>query len=124
LSATGASFRSGTSSGRSPRATRSSGAGRFLVEAAFDLLAVLAALNRLYFTRFQLKRMRKLIGRMPLAPPDLADRLERLFDLEDEEAANELERLVEETQALVAAELPDLELRLRQPVGTRRLPWG
>ena len=68
--------------------------------------------------------MRKLIGRMPLAPPDLADRLERLFDLEDEEAANELERLVEETQALVAAELPDLELRLRQPVGTRRLPWG
>jgi len=66
--------------------------------------------------------MRKLVGRMRLAPPDLADRLERLFDLE--EAGQELERLVAETQALVAAELPDLELQLRQPVGARREPWG
>ena len=95
-----------------------------LVEAAFDLLAVLAALNRLYFTRFQLKRMRKLVGRMRLAPPDLADRIERLFELEDEEAAHALERLVEETQALVAAELPDLELPLRRPIGARREPWS
>jgi hypothetical protein len=93
-----------------------------LVNAAFDLLAVLAALNRLYFTRFQLKRMRKLVGRMSLAPPDLANRLERLFESED--AAHELERLVAETQALVAAELPDLELPLRQPVGARREPWS
>jgi hypothetical protein len=93
-----------------------------LVDAAFDLLAVLAALNRLYFTRFQLKRMRKLVGRMRLAPPDLANRLERLFESED--AAHELERLVAETQALVAAELPDLELRLRQPIGARREPWS
>jgi predicted nucleotidyltransferase len=97
---------------------------QILVESAFDLLAVLAALNRLYFTRFQLKRMRKLAGRMRLAPPDLADRIERLFDLDDEEAAHELERLVAETQALVAAELPDLELPLRQPVGARRWPWN
>jgi predicted nucleotidyltransferase len=95
---------------------------QILVEAAFDLLAVLAALNRLYFTRFQLKRMRKLVGRMRLAPPDLANRLERLFESED--AAHELERLVAETQALVAAELPDLELRLRQPIGARREPWS
>lgn len=93
-----------------------------LVNAAFDLLAVLAALNRLYFTRFQLKRMRKLVGRMRLAPSDLADRLERLV-ADGEGAVPELERLVAETQALVTAELPDLELRLRQPVGARREPW-
>jgi predicted nucleotidyltransferase len=93
-----------------------------LVNAAFDLLAVLAALNRLYFTRFQLKRMRKLVGRMRLTPPDLADRLERLV-ADAEGAVHELERLVAETQALVVAELPDLELRLRQPVGARREPW-
>jgi predicted nucleotidyltransferase len=93
-----------------------------LVNAAFDLLAVLAALNRLYFTRFQLKRMRKLVGRMRLAPPDLADRLERLV-ADGEGAVRELERLIAETQALVVAELPDLELRLRQPVGARREPW-
>jgi predicted nucleotidyltransferase len=96
---------------------------QILVEAAFDLLAVLAALNRLFFTRFQLKRMRKLVGRMHLAPPDLAGRIERLFDLGDAEAASELERLVAETQALVAAELPDLDLPLRQPIGARREPW-
>jgi predicted nucleotidyltransferase len=95
-----------------------------LVNAAFDLLAVLAALNRLYFTRFQLKRMRKLVARMRLAPPDLADRLERLFELDGEGAARELERLVAETQALVVGELPDLELRLRQPVGAHREPWA
>jgi len=93
-----------------------------LVNAAFDLLAVLAALNRLYFTRFQLKRMRKLVGRMRLAPPDLADRLERLV-ADGEGAVRELERLIAETEALVVAELPDLELRLRQPVGARREPW-
>ena len=61
---------------------------------------------------------------MSLAPPDLADRLEGLFELDGEEAACALERLVEETQALVAAELPDLELRLRRPVGDRREPWS
>jgi len=93
-----------------------------LVNAAFDLLAVLAALNRLYFTRFQLKRMRKLVGRMRLAPPDLADRLERLV-ADGEGAVRELDRLIAETQALVVTELPDLELRLRQPVGARREPW-
>jgi hypothetical protein len=97
---------------------------QIVVEASFDLLAVLAALNRLYFTRFQLKRMRKLVGRMRLAPPDLADRIERLLELDGEAAAHELERLVAETQALVAAELPDLDLRLRQPIGARREPWA
>jgi predicted nucleotidyltransferase len=97
---------------------------QIVVEAAFDLLAVLAALNRLYFTRFQLKRMRTLVGRMRLAPPDLANRIERLLELDGEGAAHELERLVAETRALVAAELPDLELRLRLPVGARREPWS
>jgi predicted nucleotidyltransferase len=92
-----------------------------LVEAALDLVAVLGALNRLYVApRFELKRLRKLTGRMTIAPHDLADRLERLFELEVEEAAEELEQLVGETQALVEAELPDLELPpLRRPLGSR-----
>ena len=96
-----------------------------LVDAAFDLLAVLAALNSLYFTRFHLKRMRKLVGRMVLAPPDLADRIERLLELDGEAAAHELECLVAETQALVSAHLPDLELPpLRRPLGARQEPWA
>jgi Nucleotidyltransferase domain len=97
-----------------------------LVQAALDLVAVLGALNRLYVAPgFELKRLRKLTARMTIAPPDLADRLERLFALESEEEAQELERLVEETQALVKAELPDLELPpLRRPLGARPVPWG
>lgn len=95
-----------------------------LLEAAFNLLGVLASLNRLYFARFELKRMRALIAKMELAPPRLADRLESLFRLEPEPAAAELGCLVEETRALVATELPDLELPLRFPPGTRQQPWS
>jgi predicted nucleotidyltransferase len=95
-----------------------------LLDAAFNLLAVLAALNRLYVTRFELKRMRLLIAKMALAPPQLADRLESLFRLEPEAAADELGRLINETRALVAAELPRLELPLPHPPCTRQQPWS
>jgi hypothetical protein len=94
-----------------------------LVDSAFKLLGVLAGLNRLYFTRFELKRMRALVAQMELAPPDLADRLESLFRLERGAAAAELGRLVEETRDLVVAEFPDLELPLRLPPGTKQVPW-
>jgi predicted nucleotidyltransferase len=94
-----------------------------LLEAAFNLLAVLAGLNRLYFSRFELKRMRALIAKMELAPPDLADRLELLFRLEPEPAATELGRLVEQTRALVARELPDLQLPLPFAPGQRQKAW-
>jgi predicted nucleotidyltransferase len=95
-----------------------------LLDAAFNLLAVLAGLNRLYFTRFELKRTRALIAKMALAPHQLADRLESLFRLESEAAAYELGRLIDETRALVAAELPDLELPIPFPPGTRQQPWS
>jgi predicted nucleotidyltransferase len=94
-----------------------------LLEAAFNLLAVLAGLNRLYFRRAELKRMRSLTGKMELAPPNLADRLESLFRLEPEPAAAELGRLVEETRALVARDFPDLELPLQFSPGQRQKPW-
>jgi Nucleotidyltransferase domain len=95
-----------------------------LLDAAFNLLAVLAALNRLYFTRFELKRTRTLIARMALAPPHLADRLESLCRLEPDAAADQLGRLINETRALVMAELPDLQLPLPFPPGTRQQPWS
>jgi predicted nucleotidyltransferase len=94
-----------------------------LLEAAFNLLAVLAGLNRLYFARSELKRMRALIARMELAPPRLGDRLESLFRLPPTQAAAELGRLVEETRALVTRDFPDLELSLRFPPGRRQTPW-
>lgn len=94
-----------------------------LLEASYNLLAVLAGLNRIYFSRFELKDTRKLIGRMNLAPPNLANRLESLFELSPDRAGVGLEGLVDETRALVAAEFPDVDLALPFPPGTRRLPW-
>lgn len=94
-----------------------------LLEASFNILAVLAGLNRIYFSRFELKGLRRLISRMQLSPPDLADRLESLFRLEPKQAAAELERLVDETRALVAAELADVDLALRFPPGARQRSW-
>ncbi|HEV8655407.1 MAG TPA: nucleotidyltransferase domain-containing protein [Candidatus Limnocylindria bacterium] len=95
-----------------------------LLEGAFNLLGVLAGLNRLYFTRFQLKGTRAYIAKMTLAPARLAERLESLFRLDPESAAAELGRLVEETGALVAAELPEFDAGLRFPQGTQRQPWS
>ena len=94
-----------------------------LLEGAFNLLGVLAALNRVYYARFELKRLRKLVEKLALAPPQLADRLESLFRLPPPDAANELGRLVIETRELVLRELPDLELPLRRPPGERIQPW-
>jgi hypothetical protein len=54
---------------------------QILVDGAYDLLAVLAAANRVWFSSFQLKRTRKLVGQLDDAPPDLAGRLESLFTL-------------------------------------------
>jgi hypothetical protein len=95
-----------------------------LLDAAFNLLAVLAALNRLYFARFELKRMRAVIAKMDRAPAHLADRLESLFRLPSNASAAELERLVAETQALLEPEFPDLDFELRFAPGTRKRPWG
>ena len=94
-----------------------------LLEAAFNLLGVLAALNGVYYARFELKRLRKLEAKLVLAPPALADRLESLFRLPPSEAAAELGRLVVETRELVAGELPELELPLRRPPGTQVQRW-
>jgi predicted nucleotidyltransferase len=82
-----------------------------VLDGAFRVLGILAALNRLYFSRVALKRMRRLTSAMTLAPAGLAERLEALPRLPAGEAADELQRLVTETYELVRQELPDLELR-------------
>jgi Polymerase beta, Nucleotidyltransferase len=76
---------------------------QILVDGAYDLLAVLAATNRVWFSSFQFKRTRTLTGRLEVAPPDLPDRLEALFTLPPEESARELERLTDETRAILEA---------------------
>jgi len=78
---------------------------QILVDGAYDLLAVLAATNRVWFSSFQFKRTRTLTDRLEVAPPDLADRLEALFTLPPEESARELERLTDETRAILEERL-------------------
>ena len=94
-----------------------------LLNGAFNLLGVLAGLNRVYYTRFELKRARELVAKMALAPPSLAERIESLFRLPPKAAAGELAVLVEETQELVAKEFPDLDLSLPFPPEARQQPW-
>jgi Nucleotidyltransferase domain len=94
-----------------------------LLDGVFNLLAVLAALNRVYFARFELKRFRALVAKLAVAPPELAGRVESLFRLPPAEAADAFGLLVAETRDLVARELPDLDLPLRRPPGARLEPW-
>jgi predicted nucleotidyltransferase len=94
-----------------------------LLDGAFNLLGVLAGLNHLYFARFEFKRARDFVAKMELAPPSLADRIEGLFRLAPEDAAESFGALVEETRQLVLRDLPDLELSLPFPPGTQQQPW-
>jgi hypothetical protein len=90
-----------------------------LVEAAQNILAILAGLNRVYYSTFQFKRMNQFVRKLKLAPPNLAERLENLFHSDVETGAVELEKLVAETVALVEQEMPDLDTTAAK----RRLGW-
>jgi predicted nucleotidyltransferase len=89
------------------------------VESAYQVLAILAGLNRLYFSRFQFKRMRAFAAKMTVAPPGLAGRAERLFAGDPELALDELEALVRDTLALAAAHMPQVDTTMEHPPGTR-----
>ena len=99
-----------------------------LVQSVYGIVGVLAALNRLYFSTFEFKRASKFISRLDVAPVNLAARLDALFDSDERRSTAELERLVAETQALVAERFPDLDLKLEwsgkpTPPGERETPW-
>ena len=95
-----------------------------LLEAAQNILGVLAGLNRLYYTTFQFKRMRAFTDKLTIAPPALTDRLETLFTVEPEEAALQLEALVGETLDLVEAHRPEIDTSApRRRLGKRLEAW-
>jgi hypothetical protein len=99
-----------------------------LVQSTYGIVGVLAALNRLYFSTFEFKRAGKFISRLEVAPVNLAPRLNGLFDSDERRSTAELERLVAETQALVAERFPDIDLALEwggKPTrpGQRESPW-
>ena len=110
--------------------TRDATAWRYdvLVQSTYAIVGVLAALNRLYFSTFEFKRASKFISRLEVAPANLAARLSTLFDSDERRSTAELERLVAETQTLVAERFPDIDLALQwggkpTPPGERESPW-
>lgn len=80
------------------------------VECCYRLLGLLAAVNRCYFTRFQVKRLHRLAHRFERAPEHLADRLERLLGAGPHEAFALLFELEGEVLDIVAAAMPHLDL--------------
>ena len=96
-----------------------------LLEGVFNLLGVLAAVNRIYFARFELKRTRDFISKMTLAPPHLADRIEALVHLPAQDAAQEFGQLVAETAELVTrspGRYGRVAVRARRAPATLALP--
>jgi hypothetical protein len=100
-----------------------------LVQSAYGIVGVLAALNRVYFSTFEFKRATRFLSRLEVAPPNLATRLDSLFERDEAHSTAELERLVAETGRLVSARFPDLDLKLewdvhQTPPGSRESPWS
>jgi predicted nucleotidyltransferase len=83
---------------------------QMLLDGAFRVIAVLSAVNRLYFTKFQFKRARALIDRMTVKPEGLAETLDFIANAPPSDAAEELRKLYEATKAIVQAEMPDLDI--------------
>ena len=96
-----------------------------LVEAAHNLLGVLAGLNRVYYSTFQFKRMRKFVDTLALKPPRLCERLEALFSAERVQAGLELRELVRELLDLVEEHMPEADTaRLRGRLDWQAKPWA
>jgi predicted nucleotidyltransferase len=83
---------------------------QMLLDGAFRVAAILSALNGLYFSSFQFKRMSDHAARMTRKPERLGERLAAVADAPAEAAGRELEALVGETTELVRAALPDIDV--------------
>ena len=94
------------------------------LEIAQNILGVLAGLNRLYYTTFQFKRMRTFIEKMNIAPQNLYERLESIYNQEPLSAANQLKELVVETVDLVELHMPDIDIsKIRNALERREHSW-
>jgi hypothetical protein len=95
-----------------------------LVAGLLKVLGMLAGVNEVYFSTFQLKHARELETALWLRPAALVDRVEAALVAPMVDAALALEQLVDETLAIVGAELPEVEVSaLRRHVGARAAPW-
>ncbi|HLX59580.1 MAG TPA: hypothetical protein VKR83_21380 [Ktedonobacteraceae bacterium] len=81
---------------------------QILIEAEEHILGILAGLNRQYFSSFQFKRLHRFIQHMPVAPENLAARLDALLCADAATAASQIRELVQETMALVDQHMPQI----------------
>jgi hypothetical protein len=70
----------------------------------------LLGLNRIYLASSSFKWQRTLLASLPIAPPDLDQRLAAVFRATPGEAVAALEAILAETVDLVARRIPDLDL--------------
>lgn len=97
---------------------------KILVEACENMVAILAGLNKLYFTTFQFKRQHYFIDQMSIKPAEFADRIDALFAADIATAAEQLEQLVSETIALVEQQMPQVDTTgAKRRIGWRQPAW-
>lgn len=97
---------------------------QMLIEGGFNVLGVLAGLNRRYFSSFQLKKLRRFLAGMTIVPANCADRLDLLATAPLHDAAATYEQLVADTLALVREHMPDVDVTAAaRRIGQRRPPW-
>lgn len=95
-----------------------------MVELAHNLIAILAGLNRLYFTTFQFKRQRAFIDSMTIKPANLADRVEAMFSEDHDRACLVAEQLAGDVLDLVDQHMPEMStINARRRIGQRPQPW-
>lgn len=98
---------------------------KILVESCEHIVAILAGLNKLYFTTFQFKRQHYFIEQMSIKPARLAERIDALFQNDIATAAEQLEQLVIETIALVEHEMPQIDtVGAKRRIGWRQPAWA
>lgn len=82
---------------------------QLLNEACYRLFGVLAGLNRCYYTTYQFKRVRRFAAQLVLAPRDLVQRTEALLVAPLPDAFIALHRLDGEVLALLQAHAPHID---------------
>jgi hypothetical protein len=89
------------------------------------ILAILAGVNRRWFSTFQLKKVGRLVQSFDHAPPRLAERIDAALTAPTAEAVEALRSLVADTVDIVEARLPDVDVTpLRRTLGPPIQPWS
>lgn len=97
---------------------------QIFVESAHQLLAILAGLNRVYFSSFQFKRTQSFAARLILKPTDFAARLEACFTQEPRAAIRELTHLIADTVTLIEQHMPAVDTsHIRTRLTQHQAPW-